>query len=95
MCIRKLIAKWRACRAGKDSIPPATAVAIFVSIISLGLIIGVTRWSWLLLDEQVRLRQEFMELKAKQEQINIQYEFWSDQLQKERAEIQKLKSAAE
>ncbi len=91
MCVRKLIERWRTCRAGKDRIPPATAAAIFISFIALGLAAGLFRWSWLLMDEQVRLRKEFMELKSAQDQINIQYEFWSNQLQKERAEIQKLK----
>ncbi len=91
MCIRKLVERWRACRAGKNAIPPATAAAIFVSCVALGLAAGLFRWSWLLMDEQLVLRQDLMKLKSSQEQLNIQYEFWSDHLQKERAEIQKLK----
>ena len=62
----------------------STMVAIVVAAISLAVSIGVARWSWLLLDEQILLRNEFEELKARQEQVGIQYEFWLEQLQAER-----------
>ncbi len=90
MCIRKMIAKWRACRAQREKVPATTAVALFIAIIALALVAGVARWSWLLMDEQLQLRRDFTDLKSAQDQLNIQFEFWSDQLQKERAEIRKL-----
>lgn len=77
----------------EPEIPYWAAAAIVASVISLFAALGVARWSWLILEEQISLRQDFMNLKASQEQLNTQYDFWSAQLQKERAEIQKLKGA--
>jgi len=57
--------------------------AIVISVISLALSAGVMRWSWLLLDEQIRLRQDFMRLKNQQDQVNIQYEAWLKKVQQE------------
>jgi hypothetical protein len=59
-------------------------IAIVVAAISLAISIGVVRWSWLLLDEQIQLRNDFQELQARQDQVGIQYEFWLQQLQEER-----------
>ncbi|MFH1047815.1 MAG: hypothetical protein V1738_05930 [Patescibacteria group bacterium] len=59
-------------------------IAIVVAAISLAISIGVARWSWLLLDEQIMLRNEYEELRARQDQVGIQYEFWLQQLQQER-----------
>jgi heme/copper-type cytochrome/quinol oxidase subunit 2 len=64
----------------------STMVAIVVAAISLAVSIGVARWSWLLLDEQILLRNDFEELRARQEQVGIQYEFWLERLQEERAD---------
>lgn len=60
------------------------AVAIVISVIALALAIGAARWSWLVLDEQVKIRREFVELKGREEQVNLQYEFWLNRLQAER-----------
>jgi len=65
----------------------STMVAIVVASISLAVSIGVARWSWLLLDEQLVLRNDFQELRARQEQVGIQYEFWLEELQAERDEL--------
>ncbi len=75
----------------KNNIPAPTVAAIAISVISLALAAGVIRWSWIIVDEQVRLRREFMELKGSQEQLNTQFEFWNRQLQQERQEIRELK----
>jgi len=70
---------------GKNiTIPYSTMVAIIISVITLAISAGLIRWSWLLLDEQVRLRKDFVDLSAKQDQMGVQYEFWLEQLQKER-----------
>ncbi|MFH2062854.1 MAG: hypothetical protein ABIJ46_01735 [bacterium] len=57
-------------------------VALAVSAVSLALAIGVARWSWLILDEQVRLRDSYEDLRMRQEQVEIQYEFWLQQIEK-------------
>lgn len=72
-----------------QTIPGWTAAAIIISAVSLAFAIGVARWSWLILDEQLVLRREFMDLKLSQEQLNIQFDFWSTQIQKEREELRK------
>lgn len=65
-------------------IPMAAAAAIIISAVSLAASLGTARWAWLLLDEQIKLRQEFMEIKNDQEQTGQQYEFWLKRLQDER-----------
>ncbi len=62
----------------------STMVAITVAAISLAVSVGVARWSWLILDEQILLRNDFKQLELRQEQVGIQYEFWLQQLQEER-----------
>lgn len=57
-------------------------IAIILAVISLAISAGVARWSWLILDEQIQLRNEVEELKARQDQVGIQYEFWLNELQK-------------
>ncbi|MBU0625429.1 hypothetical protein KKF05_03740 [Patescibacteria group bacterium] len=57
-------------------------VAIVLAVISLAISAGVARWSWLILDEQIQLRNEVEELKARQDQVGIQYEFWLNELEK-------------
>jgi len=69
----------------------ATAAAIGIAVASLALAAGVCRWSWLIVDEQVRLRQDFMQLKNDQEQLYTQFEFWNQQVQKERRELGEMK----
>lgn len=78
-------------KESKRTIPGWAAAAIVISTISMAASIGVARWSWLLVEEQISLRQDFMNLKTSQEQLGIQYEFWNKQLQKEREEIKKLR----
>lgn len=74
-------------------IPPMIAVAVVASAMALFVSCGVMRWSWLLLDEQIRMRNEFMGLKNDQEQTKIQYEYWLNKLQAERAEGQEMNEA--
>ncbi len=62
----------------------AAAAAILISVVALAVAIGTARWSWYIIDEQVRLRQDYMELKSDMDQVNTQYEFWLKQLQNER-----------
>ena len=64
-----------------------SAAAIIISIIGLCVSAGVFRWSWLILDEQITLRKEFMELKNGQEQLQLQADFWLGQLQKKNQEL--------
>jgi len=73
-----------------ERMPYATAAAIIIAVIALALAAGVCRWSWLLMDEQIQLRKDFMQLKNSQDQSNIQYEFWSKEIQKERAQLKDL-----
>jgi len=70
---------------GKNiTIPYPMLIAVIISFITLAISVGLIRWSWLLLDEQVRLRKDFVDLSARQDQVGIQYEFWLEQLQEER-----------
>ncbi len=68
-----------------------TMIAVILSVISLAIAIGLVRWSWLLLDEQVTLRKDFVDLTARQDQIDIQYEFWLEQLEEDLEEVKTLK----
>lgn len=68
-------------------LPPGVAAAIIVSMVALCLSIGVARWSWLMLDEQIRLRKDFADLRNEQDQANIQYEYWNAKVQEERQRI--------
>ncbi len=74
-------------------LPPVVAASIIISAVALMLSAGVLRWSWLLVDEQIRIRKDVMELQNTQEQVNIQYEYWLGKLQDERAEWQKMNEA--
>jgi len=74
----------------KERMPAPTVAAIVIAVVSLALATGVIRWSWLIVDEQIKLRQEFMQLKNSQDQLNTQFEFWNKQVQKEREEIKAL-----
>ena len=76
-------------KKNEEKIPTSTVAAILVACLSLILSFGVIRWSWLLLDEQIQLRKDFMELKEEQAQVNIQYEFWLKKIQDERTAIKK------
>lgn len=69
----------------RDSLRPAELAAFIVGLVALLATAGTARWTWLVVDEQVKLREEFMQLKNQQEQVGIQYEFWLKQLQEERA----------
>jgi hypothetical protein len=66
-------------------IPKPMVAAVIISVVALAAALGTARWSWLLLDEQIKLREEFMQLRNTQEQTAIQYEFWLEKLQAERA----------
>lgn len=69
---------------GQD-LPQPVVAALIVSVVALTISIGVARWSWLLLDEQITMRKDFMELRNEQTQTNQQYEYWLGKLQAERA----------
>ncbi len=62
----------------------AAAAAIIISAVSLAASLGTARWAWLLLDEQIKIRKEFMEIRNDQKQTTQQYEFWLKRLQDER-----------
>ena len=62
-------------------------ILVFVCLI---LIAAVARWSWLLLDEQILLRQELEDLKGRQGQIETQYEFWLEQLESDLQRLEDL-----
>lgn len=66
-------------------LPKPLAAAVVISVVSLAVSLGIARWSWLLLDEQIELRNEFMLLQNSQEQTRQQYEYWLSKLQEERA----------
>lgn len=74
---------------GTDLSKPVAA-SLILSVISLAASIGVAHWSWLLLDEQISLRKDFMELRNEQTQSNQQYEYWLGKLREERLDWQKM-----
>lgn len=74
-------------KEGRAEIPPATAAAILLAVVALAIAIGVARWSWLILDEQLKLRQDFMDLKTSQEQLNTQFDFWDKKVESERQQL--------
>jgi hypothetical protein len=71
-------------------VSPMVAAALIVSAFAVALAAGALRWSWLLLDEQLRIRKDFMDLRNEQVQTGQQYEYWLGKLQAERAESQKM-----
>ncbi|MEY4723413.1 MAG: hypothetical protein RLZZ324_926 [Candidatus Parcubacteria bacterium] len=71
------------------NLPGPVIAAILVSVVSLCVAAGVARWSWLLLDEQVQLRKDFVELKNHTDQTDIQYEAWLAKLKQERVDAAK------
>jgi|GEM_PF-1944127 hypothetical protein len=77
-------------RSDKPKIPTATVTAILLGVIALAVAAGLFRWSWIILDEQISLRRDFMELQNQQEQLNIQFDFWNGKLQEERQAIKDL-----
>jgi len=70
-----------------DAIPMPVVAAIVIAVFSLFIAVGAARWSWYIVDEQIRLRDDFNKLRNEQDQVNIQYEFWLKQVQTERAAI--------
>jgi len=70
-----------------NNISTPTIIAIAFAVFSLVMSVGVARWSWFIVDEQIRLRGEINKLIDKQDQVNTQYEFWLKQVQTERAAI--------
>lgn len=69
----------------KESLSRAEFAAVIVAFLSLMVSVGVARWSWLLLDEQIALREEFEQLRNDQKQTEIQYGVWLDRLKEEGA----------
>ncbi len=67
-----------------ERIPNYAVAAILISTVALAVSIGTARWCWYIIDEQVRLRQDYLDLKSNMDQVNVQYEFWLKQLQTER-----------
>ena len=70
-----------------NKIPNSVAVAILLAVIALTTSLGVARWSWLLLDEQLDLRRELNELQMRQTQVETQYEFWLGQVEENLKEL--------
>ncbi|MFA6604174.1 MAG: hypothetical protein WCT10_05080 [Patescibacteria group bacterium] len=70
-----------------DVIPTPTVAAIIIAVFALFIAAGAARWSWYIVDEQIRLRNDFSKLRNEQDQVNTQYEFWLKQIQTERAAI--------
>lgn len=71
----------------KEIISAPAMAAIVVAVLSLVLSAGIARWSWLLMEEQMALRYDFENLKMAQEEINVQYEFWLEQLETKRTKL--------
>jgi hypothetical protein len=65
-------------------------VAIVISIISIAISIGIARWTWLIFDEQVAIRQDFNDIEFRQEQVETQYEFWLEELESDLDEVKSL-----
>lgn len=60
-------------------------IAIIIAVIALMFAIGTARWSWLLLDEQIQIRKDFMELKNQMDQTNINVDAWLDKIASDNA----------
>ena len=74
-------------KEGRTEIPTATVAAVLIAVVALAVSIGVARWSWLILDEQIKLRQDFIDLKTSQEQLNTQFDFWDKKVESERQQL--------
>jgi hypothetical protein len=81
--------------SGAEQIPLTTAITIFLaaaafacSAVALYIAAGPV------MEEQLALRNEFMELKAQQSQVNIQYEAWLKKAKREINAAQEIQDAA-
>ena len=78
---------------GEAEISRAEFAAVIISTVALVFAVGVARWSWLILDEQIELRKEFETLKGRQAQVETQYEVWLAELQDQWKELEAEKRA--
>jgi hypothetical protein len=76
----------------RTKIPAATAAAVIMSAAALAFSIGVARWSWLILDEQIRLREDFTELKNDFAQMEIEFGVWGRKFDKAWEELKRVRS---
>ena len=76
----------------KFDIALSSAAAIVIAVIALCVSIGGARWSWYTVDDLVLLRQDLSELKSSQEQLKIQFDFWDQQVSKERIMIRQMRN---
>ena len=71
-----------------------TAILSVVAMLALLTAAGAMRWAWVLLDEQVELRKDFVELQNRQDQLEIQFDFWDKKVAEERKELKELRTSA-
>ncbi|MDD5251738.1 MAG: hypothetical protein PHT12_03830 [Patescibacteria group bacterium] len=85
-----LLDKYRAWRNSHDKIDSATAAALFLAAAALAIAAGTFRWSWLIMDEQIQLRKDYLELKNQQDQLEMNYDAWNGFVDKKINEILQL-----
>jgi hypothetical protein len=62
--------------SGATELSKGEFTAILIAVLALMFAIGTARWSWLILDEQVALRKDFMKLRNEMDQTNINVDAW-------------------
>ncbi len=75
----------------RNDVPAATAAAIILAAAALCIGLAAARWSWLAVDEQVRIRQDFNDLKSQQDQLKIQFDYWDQKVSAERAQLRMMR----
>lgn len=76
-------------------IPLPTAIAIFIATAALAMsAVSLYVAAGPVMEEQLALRNEFMELKTQQEQVNLQYEAWLKKAKREIKDAQEAQDAA-
>jgi hypothetical protein len=75
---------WKKGKRKEIEMPGWGLLSLVLAVIALVAALSVASWTWRIVDEQVQLREEIKDLRGAQEQVYIQYEFWLNQLQKER-----------
>lgn len=71
------------------------ALGIILGTLSLCVAIGAARWSWYTVEELIQLRMDFNELRNRQDQLEIQFDYWDQKVSSERTQLKRLRIDAE
>lgn len=65
-------------------------IAILCSVLALVISVGTVRWSWLLLNEQIQIRKDFMKMQNDVVQMQMTFDAWDAKATAQRQELHTL-----